>query len=88
MSNKSKRPPRRLSATDLGNRFLLLFVWAWVSVCHPTVGGDHRRQEGDPERLRVHAHGPDQRADDRRAAAGRVRPGHRLDPPGPGIENR
>lgn len=38
MSNKSKRPQRRLSATDLGNRFLLLFVWAWVSVCHPTVG--------------------------------------------------
>lgn len=38
MSSKSKRPPRRLSATDLGNRFLLLFVWAWVSVSHPTVG--------------------------------------------------
>ena len=38
MSSKSKRPPRRLSATDLGNRFLLLFVWAWVSMCHPTVG--------------------------------------------------
>lgn len=38
MSSKSKHPPRRMSATDLGNRFLLLFVWAWVSVSHPTVG--------------------------------------------------
>ena len=38
MSSKSKRQPRRISATDLGNRFLLLFVWAWVNVCHPTVG--------------------------------------------------
>ena len=37
MSSKSKHPPRRLSATDLGNRFLLLFVWAWVSVCHPSA---------------------------------------------------
>ena len=38
MSSKSKRPPRRLSATDLGNRYLLLFIWAWVSVCKPSVG--------------------------------------------------
>lgn len=38
MSSKSKRRPHRQSATDLGNRFLLLFVWAWVNVCHPTVG--------------------------------------------------
>ena len=27
-----------MSAADLGNRFLLLFVWAWVNVCHPDVG--------------------------------------------------
>lgn len=38
MSSKSKHGPRRLSATDLGNRFLLLFVWAWVSVSHPALG--------------------------------------------------
>lgn len=38
MSSKSKKAPRRLSAADLGNRYLLLFVWAWVSVCRPTVG--------------------------------------------------
>ena len=37
MSSKSKHPPRRMNATDLGNRFLLIFVWAWVSICHPTV---------------------------------------------------
>ena len=35
MSNKSKRQPRRMSASELGNRYLLIFVWAWVSVCHP-----------------------------------------------------
>ena len=37
MSGESKKPPRRLNATELGNRFLLLFIWAWVSVSHPTV---------------------------------------------------
>ena len=37
MSSKSKKPQRRLNATELGNRFLLLFIWAWVSVSHPTV---------------------------------------------------
>ena len=38
MSGKSKRPPRRLNASELGNGYLLLFVWAWVSVCKPSVG--------------------------------------------------
>lgn len=37
VSSKSKRPPRRLNATELGNRYLLLFVWAWVSVCRPAI---------------------------------------------------
>ena len=36
VSSKSKRPPRRLNASELGNRFLLIFVWAWVSVSHPS----------------------------------------------------
>lgn len=37
MSSKSKRRPHRQSATALGNRYLLVFVWAWVSVCKPSV---------------------------------------------------
>lgn len=35
MSSKSKRRPHRQSATALGNRYLLVFIWAWVSVCRP-----------------------------------------------------
>lgn len=27
-----------MSKTELSNRLLLVFVWAWVNVCHPTVG--------------------------------------------------
>lgn len=42
MSSKSKRQPRRLSANELGNRYLLVFVWAWVSVCHPDPGEIYR----------------------------------------------
>lgn len=38
MSSKSKRAPQRVSKTELSNRLLLVFVWAWVSVCHPDVG--------------------------------------------------
>lgn len=38
MSSKSKRPKRRQSATALGNRHLLVFLWAWSSVCHPSKG--------------------------------------------------
>ena len=38
MSSKSKRAPKRVSKTELSNRLLLVFVWAWVNVCHPTVG--------------------------------------------------
>lgn len=36
MSNKSKRPQRRQSTTALGNRHLLVFLWAWASVCKPS----------------------------------------------------
>ena len=36
MSGKSKRPPRRQSTTALGNRYLLVFLWAWASVCKPS----------------------------------------------------
>lgn len=37
MSSKSKRRPQRLNATTVTNRCLLMFVWAWVSVCKPSV---------------------------------------------------
>ena len=36
MSGKSKRNTRRQSATQLGNRHLLVFLWAMCSVLHPT----------------------------------------------------
>lgn len=36
MSSKSKRRPHRQSATALGNRHLLVFLWAWASVCKPS----------------------------------------------------
>lgn len=36
MSNKSKRRPRKLSATAQMNRDLLIFLWAWTSVTKPT----------------------------------------------------
>lgn len=36
MSGKSKRKgTRRMSAAELMNRDLLIFLWAWVSVEHP-----------------------------------------------------
>ena len=37
MSNKSKRGPK-WSRTAQRNADLLVFVWAWVSVCNPDVG--------------------------------------------------
>lgn len=37
MSNKSKRRPRKLSATAQMNRDLLIFLWAWTSVTKPTI---------------------------------------------------
>lgn len=37
MSNKSKRGPRRRSRTEQSNADLLVFLWAWVSRCHPSV---------------------------------------------------
>ena len=36
MSSKSKNNTRRLSATQLGNRHLIVFLWAMCSVLHPT----------------------------------------------------
>ena len=36
MSNKSKKP-KRWSRTEQSNADLLLFLWAWVSVCHPSL---------------------------------------------------
>lgn len=36
MSNKSKKA-RRWSRTEQSNADLLLFLWAWVSVCHPSL---------------------------------------------------
>lgn len=36
MSNKSKRP-KRWSRTEQSNADLLVFLWAWVSTCHPTL---------------------------------------------------
>ena len=36
MSNKSKRPPR-WSRTAQRNADLLVFIWAWVSVCDPEI---------------------------------------------------
>lgn len=36
MSSKSKRGSRRQSATQLGNRHLIVFLWAMCSVLHPT----------------------------------------------------
>lgn len=38
MSSKSKRPGKRWSPSAQRNRDLLVFVWAWVSVAHPSVG--------------------------------------------------
>ena len=35
MSSKSKRPARRWSRTAQTNADLLIFLWAWVSRCHP-----------------------------------------------------
>ena len=36
MSNKSKKA-RRWSRTEQRNADLLVFLWAWVSVCEPSV---------------------------------------------------
>lgn len=36
MSNKSKRG-KRWSRTDQSNADLLIFLWAWVSKCHPSL---------------------------------------------------
>lgn len=36
MSSKSKRPQRR-SRTAQSNADLLIFLWSWVSKCHPSV---------------------------------------------------
>lgn len=36
MSNKSKKP-RRWSRTEQSNADLLIFLWAWVSICHPSL---------------------------------------------------
>lgn len=36
MSNKSKKA-RRWSRTEQSNADLLLFLWAWVSTCHPSL---------------------------------------------------
>lgn len=36
MSNKSKKP-KRWSRTEQSNADLLVFLWAWVSTCHPTL---------------------------------------------------
>lgn len=36
MSSKSKRNTRHQSATQLGNRHLLVFLWAMCTVLHPT----------------------------------------------------
>lgn len=36
MSSKSKKP-RRWSRTEQSNADLLLFLWAWVSTCHPSL---------------------------------------------------
>ena len=36
MSSKSKKPRRR-NRTEQSNADLLLFLWAWVSVCHPSL---------------------------------------------------
>lgn len=36
MSSKSKHPPKRKSTGQIINRCLLMFTWAWVSVCQPT----------------------------------------------------
>ena len=35
MSSKSKKGGRRMSATQLGNRHLLVFLWAMCTVLHP-----------------------------------------------------
>ena len=37
MSGKSKRQPKRWSRTEQMNADLLVFLWAWVSTCHPGV---------------------------------------------------
>lgn len=37
MSNKSKRQGRRWSRTQQINEDLLVFLWSWVSTCHPSV---------------------------------------------------
>ena len=36
MSNKSKKP-RRWSRTQQINEDLLVFLWSWVSTCHPDL---------------------------------------------------
>ena len=36
MSNKSKKP-KRWSRTEQSNADLLVFLWAWVSICHPSL---------------------------------------------------
>ena len=38
MSGKSKRSPRKWSRTAQSNADLLIFLWAWVSKCRPSVG--------------------------------------------------
>ena len=37
MSSKSSRRPRKWSRTEQMNADLLVFVWAWVSTCHPGI---------------------------------------------------
>lgn len=36
MSNKSKKS-KRWSRTEQSNADLLVFLWAWVSTCHPSL---------------------------------------------------
>lgn len=36
MSSKSKKP-KRWSRTEQSNADLLVFLWAWVSTCHPSL---------------------------------------------------
>ena len=37
MSGKSKRQVRRWSRTQQINEDLLVFLWSWVSTCHPDL---------------------------------------------------
>lgn len=37
MSSKSKRQPKRWRRAEQINADLLVFLWSWVSTCHPSV---------------------------------------------------